>query len=255
MMAIESLTLARAGRCILTGLNLSLVPGEVLAVLGPNGAGKSSLLAALSGELQPAAGQVRLGGRALSAWPDEARARQLAVLPQTPALSFGFTTAEVVALGRLPHATGRVRDVALIEEAMAWADVSHLAARDYLSLSGGERQRVQMARVLAQLLPGDAGQVLLLDEPTAMLDPPHQHGCLQRLRRLAAQGVAVLVILHDLNLAARYADRLLLLAGGRQQALGPVAEVLTEPLLASVFDLPMRVVRLPDCDYPLVMAR
>ncbi len=255
MMSIESLSVSRGGRSVLTDLSFSLVAGEVLAVLGPNGAGKSSLLAALSGELKPAKGHIRLLGHALSAWSDQERARHLAVLPQSPTLGFGFTVSEVVSLGRLPHATGVIADAKIIQQSMQMADVVHLAHRNYLSLSGGERQRVHLARVLTQLGDGEPGQVLLLDEPTAMLDPTHQHACLQAARGLSSRGVAVLIILHDLNLAARYADRIMLLRQGECQALGSVETVLTETQLAPVFELPVLISRHPLRGHPVVMAR
>lgn len=184
-------------------------------MLGPNGAGKSSLLGALSGELSAHQGRVLLDQRELAQWEGMQRAQRLAVLPQASSLDFAFRVEEVVGLGRLPHQTGRIRDAQIVSAALAAADVGHLRDRSYLALSGGERQRVHLARVLAQLWPGQEGQSLLLDEPTSALDPLHQHVTLQAIRAFAEQGVAVLVILHDLNLAARYCDRVLLLEGAR----------------------------------------
>jgi iron complex transport system ATP-binding protein len=227
----------------------------VFGVLGPNGAGKSTLLAALSGELMPSAGQVLLQGRALGDWPDVERARCLAVLPQSSTLSFAFRVADVVAMGRLPHRTGRDADAAIVAAALAVADAQHLAARNYLKLSGGERQRVHLARVLAQLWPGGPGRVLLLDEPTSMLDPAHQHSILQAVRGFAAQGGTALVILHDLNLAARYCDRLMLLKNGCSHAEGSVDEVLRAEPLQAVFGLDVLVQRHPERGHPLVIAR
>ena len=142
-----------------------------------------------------------------------------------------------------------------IEAALAAADVGHLAGRSYLTLSGGERQRVHLARVMAQLWSGQAGQVLLLDEPTSMLDPLHQHTILQAVREFANQGAAVLVILHDLNLAARYCDQLLLLAGGRPQAQGGPGQVLRAEVLQAVFGLEVLVQAHPERGHPLVIAR
>ncbi|MEE4463694.1 heme ABC transporter ATP-binding protein [Azotobacter chroococcum] len=255
MLQAERLAVQRGGRRVLSGIDLELRPGELLGVLGPNGAGKSSLLAALCGELRPAAGQVRLDGRPLAGWPGPERARRLAVLPQSPALEFAFRVEEVVGFGRLPHASGRRRDAEIVARALAAADVTHLAGRSYLTLSGGERQRVHLARVLAQLWPGGAQQVLLLDEPTSMLDPLHQHSILQAVREFAGQGAAVLAILHDLNLAARYCDRLLLLAGGCMQALGSPEEVLRAGPLKAVFGLDVLVQRHPERGHPLIVAR
>ncbi|EXF43529.1 hemin importer ATP-binding subunit [Pseudomonas sp. BAY1663] len=158
-------------------------------------------------------------------------------------------------MGRLPHCSGRAADARIVEAALATADALHLAARSYLTLSGGERQRVHLARVLAQLWPGAEGQVLLLDEPTSMLDPAHQHSILQAARRFAAQGAAVLVVLHDLNLAARYCDRLLLLAEGSAQASGTPQEVLRAEPLRAVFGLEVLVQRHPERGHPLIIAR
>ncbi len=240
---------------MLAGVDLQLHAGEVLGVLGPNGAGKSTLLGALCGELEPSEGRVTLDGRALGDWPGQERARRLAVLPQSSTLSFAFPVAEVVAMGRLPHASGRVRDAEIVDAALHAADAQHLRGRSYLALSGGERQRVHLARVLAQLWPGRAGQVLLLDEPTSALDPLHQHTTLQAVRDFASQGAAVLVILHDLNLAARYCDRILLLQDGRPHALGSPETVLQAEPLQAVFGLEVLIQCHPERGHPLIVAR
>lgn len=214
MLRALNLHIRRGHETVLAEIDLQLNPGEVLGVLGPNGAGKSTLLAGLCGEMRPALGEVWLDDRPLTQWNCSERARRLAVLPQVSTLDFAFRVEEVVGMGRLPHQSGRIRDGQIVELALQAADAAHLQGRNYLSLSGGERQRVHLARVLAQLWPGEAGQNLLLDEPTSMLDPLHQHTILQAVREFAGRGAAVLVILHDLNLAARYCDRLLLLAAG-----------------------------------------
>ncbi len=255
MLRVERLEVRRGHCVVLSGIDLQLRPGEVLGVLGPNGAGKSTLLAALTGELPASAGQVTLDQRALDDWSGPERARRLAVLPQSSSLNFAFRVEEVVAMGRLPHDSGRVRDAQIVQEALLAADAAHLAGRSYLALSGGERQRVHLARVLAQLWPGGDEQILLLDEPTSMLDPLHQHTCLQAVCRLAESGAAVLVILHDLNLAARYCDRLLLLEQGRAHALGTPAEVLRAEPLKAVFGLEVLVQTHPERGHPLIIAR
>ena len=255
MLRAENLAVQRGPCTVLADIHLELRPGEVLGVLGPNGAGKSTLLAALSGELPAAHGRVLLDERPLSAWHGPERARRLAVLPQTSSLGFAFRVEEVVSMGRLPHATGRTRDAEIVGEALAAADAAHLAGRNYLELSGGERQRVHLARVLAQLWPGGEGQVLLLDEPTSMLDPLHQHTTLQATRAFAEQGAAVLVILHDLNLAARYCDRLLLLEHGRPHAFGTPDDVLRAEPLRAVFGLEVLVQRHPERVHPLIVSR
>ena len=255
MLRANNLLVRRGNRTVLANIDIQLRPGEVLGVLGPNGAGKSTLLAALCGELASSEGTVSLDERQLADWPGQQRAKRLAVLPQSSSLNFAFSVNQVVAMGRLPHASGRVRDAEIVAEALKAADALHLAGRSYLALSGGERQRVHLARVLAQLWPGAAGQILLLDEPTSMLDPLHQHTILQAVRDFAERGAAVLVILHDLNLAARYCDQLLLLQQGLPHACGPPAEVLTVEALAAVYGLEVLIQQHPERGHPLIIAR
>ena len=266
------------GKTILDGVSLALQAGEVLAVLGPNGAGKSTLLRVLTGALAPTRGVARLDGRALRTWDSRALARRRAVLPQSSPLSFGFRAYEIVQLGREPYAglSARVEDVEIVEAAMAEADVTHLAERVYPTLSGGEQQRVQLARVLAQVWPsagngigqggghgvghgggegddGPAVRYLLLDEPTSSLDLAHQHAMLKLAKRWARQGMGVLVVLHDLNLAALYADRICLLKGGRLAADGTPEAVLTAETVEACFDLPVTVTRHPARGCPYVI--
>ncbi|NIX91481.1 heme ABC transporter ATP-binding protein [Pseudomonas fulva] len=255
MLQAEGLYLRRGQQDVLRGIDLQLTPGQIVGVLGPNGAGKSSLLGALSGELVPAQGRVTLQGRALSDWAGPERAQRLAVLPQVASLGFAFQVQDVVGMGRMPHATGRQRDAQIVEAALQAADAAHLAQRSYLALSGGERQRVHLARVMAQLWPGGEGVTLLLDEPTSMLDPLHQHTTLEAVRRFADRGASVLLILHDLNLAARYCDRILLLEQGRSYALDSPASVLTPEALKAVFGIDVIVQAHPERGHPLVIAR
>ncbi|WP_223464980.1 heme ABC transporter ATP-binding protein [Pseudomonas sp. GL-RE-26] len=255
MLRANNLLVRRGNRTVLANIDIKLRPGEVLGVLGPNGAGKSTLLAALCGDLATSEGRVSLDERPLADWPGQERAKRLAVLPQSSSLNFAFSVNEVVGMGRLPHASGRARDAEIVAEALKAADALHLAGRSYLALSGGERQRVHLARVLAQLWPGAKGQTLLLDEPTSMLDPLHQHTILQAVRDFAERGAAVLVILHDLNLAARYCDQLLLLQQGLPHAYGPPAEVLTAEALAAVYGLEVLIQQHPERGHPLIIAR
>jgi iron complex transport system ATP-binding protein len=255
MLSVLDCSVRRGASVVLANVDITLARGEVLGVLGPNGAGKSTLLGALSGELPVAAGEVLLHQRPLHDWNGSERARCLAVLPQKSTLSFGFRVDEVVSLGRLPHSSGIEADRTIITAVLSAVDAQHLAHRSYLSLSGGEQQRVHLARVLAQLWPGRTGQVLLLDEPTAGLDPLHQHSILQSIRQFADLGGAVLVILHDLNLAARYCDRLLLLSDGRLRLSGTPEQVLRAEPLKSVFGLDVLIQRHPERGHPLVIAR
>lgn len=255
MMKAEGLSVYRGDTCVLQGIDLTLEPGQVLGVLGPNGAGKSSLLGALCDELKPTRGDVWLDHVPLAHWTGKQRAQRLAVLPQTSTLNFAFAVQDVVAMGRLPHDSGRERDTQIIQAALEATDAWHLHDRSYLALSGGERQRVHLARVMAQLWPGECGQTLLLDEPTSMLDPLHQHTTLQAVSDFARRGGAVMVILHDLNLAARYCDRLLLLDAGRAYALDTPQVVLEPGALKAVFGLEVLVQQHPERGHPVVIAR
>ena len=240
----------RGARQILSGIDLELRPGEVLGVLGANGAGKSTLLATLAAELPSSEGRLELDGRALADWAPQALARRRAVLPQSPSLGFDLSVRDVVAMGAYPFPEiDPAAHAALLREALAQADAMALADRRYLGLSGGEQQRVQFARVLVQVLGARAAgeyRVLLLDEPTASLDPRHQLLLLRTVQALArAQGIAALVVLHDVNLAAQWCDRLLLLAGGRMVAQGTPAEVLTPCALEQVYEMPASVLPHP----------
>lgn len=255
MLQAQAISVARAGRCILHDVSLYLQPGQVLGVLGPNGVGKSSLLGVLNGELTPSDGQVLLDDQPLACWQGRQRARRLAVLPQNSSLSFAFSVEQVVSMGRMPHDTGAQADADIVRRVLQAVDAEHLAGRNYLQLSGGERQRVHLARVLAQLWPGADGQVLLLDEPTSMLDPLHQLSVLDAVRGFADHGASVLIILHDLNLAARYCDQLLLLGDGGVQASGTPHQVLQPASLHQVFGVDVLVQQHPERGHPLVIAR
>ncbi|PLQ00696.1 heme ABC transporter ATP-binding protein [Cupriavidus pauculus] len=250
MLVARSLSCNRGRRQVLSSIDLHLQPGEVLGVLGANGAGKSTLLGALAGEIAAPAAAVSLNGRCLGDWPVHALARTRAVLPQSPGLNFDLDVTEVVAMGGypFPELDRRALDT-LMHRALALADVTHLASRDYQSLSGGEQQRVQFARSLVQTLAcrgTDSYRALLLDEPISSLDPRHQLLLLDSVRTLSrTDGLAVLVVLHDVNLAARWCDRLLLLADGQTVACGAPVDVLTESTLASVYGIPARVMASP----------
>jgi iron complex transport system ATP-binding protein len=242
MIEATGLTLRAGGRILVADVSLRLAAGEVLAVVGPNGAGKSSLLRALAGEMRPAAGAVALCGRALRDWPPRALAQRRAVVSQAVDLAFPMTAAEVVALGRLPwHGTpAAAADAMAVAAALRRLGIAALATQAYATLSGGERQRVQVARALAQLAGAERPAALLLDEPTASLDAAHRAALLQEMRRLAGQGFALLVVLHDLNEAAFVADRVLVMADGRSRGLGPPAAVLRADAIGAVYGVPFR---------------
>lgn len=225
-------------RAVLTDVSLEVVPGEVLALVGPNGAGKSTLLSVLSGERHPDAGSVTLDDRALSGYSPLELARRRSVLTQENALTFPFRVREVLEMGRSPWArTPQLADDGRALAAAAdRADVAGLLDRRFTELSGGERARVSLARVLAQ----DTA-IVFLDEPTAALDLRHQEDVLRVARDLAADGRAVVVVLHDLSLAGAVADRVGLLHAGRLVALGPPAKVLTASGLSKVYGVKVEV--------------
>lgn len=251
------LALSVGSKQLLDQVSLTVEPGEILALLGPNGAGKSTFLKVLAGEFEQYQGEVFLNGRGRNDWSREGLARTVGVLPQHSELAFPFSAAEVVMLGRLPHSTGRRRDNDIVQQALRKVDGWHLRDAAYPSLSGGEKQRVQLARVLAQIWDdtGDGARYLLLDEPTSALDLAHQHQTLALAREWAdQQGVGVLAILHDMNLAATYADRIGLLQLGRLKAVGPIDTVLTPELLEPVFGINVTLMKHPHQARPLVVA-
>lgn len=228
------------GHPVLRGIDLDVRAGEVLSLVGPNGAGKSTLLAVASGDIVPERGAVRLLGDRLEELSPRVAARRRAVLLQEQRVAFGFRAREVVEMGRTPwyRSPEEDRDEEAVAHAMAATDVEALADRSYPTLSGGEKGRVALARVLAQETP-----VVLLDEPTAALDVRHQEQVLGVVRHLAGRGIAVVVVLHDLSLAAAWSDRICLLAHGRVRALGSPTEVLEPGLLGEVYEHPLDVVR------------
>ncbi len=236
------LTVAAGGRELLRGVSLSVRPGEVVAVIGPNGAGKSTLLRSLAGELRAPAGMVRFAGQPITALRPAELARRRAVVSQAVELAFPMRADEVVRLGRLPwYGTAEAaRDAEAVENGLERAGVLHLRDRAYATLSGGERQRVQLARALAQIEGATRPAAILLDEPTASLDAAHRVAMLRGLRGLAADGLAILIILHDLNEAGYVADRVGVLGQGRLVALGPPAEVLRAGTMRQIFGVAFR---------------
>lgn len=242
----REVTFRIGGKILVEAASLALQPGRITILVGPNGAGKSTLLRLMSGELAPGSGQVTSLGRPLPELPVWQLACRRAVMAQAARLNFPFAVHEVVRLGIEglgPARSGGERS-RLVETALAQADMLGHAARDYQTLSGGEQQRVQFARVLCQLMAGrhmEPQQALLLDEPIASLDLCHQLGLMDAAQNLArVQGVAVLAVLHDLNLAVRYADDLVAMQNGRIVARGTPPAVLDDRLLSEVFGIENR---------------
>jgi iron complex transport system ATP-binding protein len=250
-LSAERLGVVLGGRRVLSGANIVAGSNELIAVVGPNGAGKSTLLRSLAGLLRPSEGTVALDGRPLSDWPRVGLARAVAYLPQQRAVHWPLTVERVVALGRLPHgggldASGQQHRMA-VERALTAMDLLDLRRRLATELSGGELARTLLARTLAQ-----EADVLLADEPTAGLDPAHQLSLFDRLRRMAGQGRSVVVALHDLSLAARFCDRVMVLKDGTSVADGPPDAVLTPGLLGDVYGITARLARIDGM--PLVVA-
>lgn len=259
MLEVINAGLYLSHKTLLQDVSLNVAPGELLAVCGPNGAGKSSLMRLISGELKPSTGDVRWHGHSLAEWPLLKLARQRALMQQRAEVGFDYSALEIILLGRHPHHQGasRPQDIQIALAALQEVDAGHLAEQIYTTLSGGEQARIQMARVLAQIWETSAGpRLLLLDEPTAALDPRQQHRILEIARRWANKGdVAVIAIVHDLNLAAQYADRIALMRDGRLQALGDVASIMTPTAVEACFDLPCILLSHPDGGTPMIAAR
>ena len=230
----RGLNVTLAGRLVLHDVSLALSSGHLVALVGPNGAGKTTLLRALAG-LVPSEGAIEVGGAALSSLSLRERARRFGYLPQGHVVHWPLAARDIVALGRYPHgatdpARLTPRDSEAVLRAMQATDVVEFSERRVTELSGGERSRVALARVLAVEAP-----VILADEPTASLDPRHQIDIMKSLRAAADQGALVIVVTHDLSLAARFADTVLVLSQGRLVAQGTAAEALSEQVMADVF--------------------
>jgi ABC-type cobalamin/Fe3+-siderophores transport system ATPase subunit len=220
---------------VLRGVTLDFPSGFVVTITGPNGAGKSTLLSILAGLRREYPGSCLFGGREVRDWPRRAFAQQVAVVPQRVQMEFPFTSEQVVTMGRTPFCNGLFEspdDHEAVHRAMQVTDTVEFRTRDFRSLSGGERQRVVLASALAQ-----TPRVLLLDEPTTFLDPEHQVSLFRILRGLASDGVLVVTVTHDLNLAARHSDRLIMLRSGQVRASGSPTEVLDARIIRDVFSV------------------
>lgn len=244
MLSLHTLSVKLGGRNVLHSVSAEIAAGQVTGLIGPNGAGKTTLMRAAAG-LVPFDGKVAIAGQPLAAFSHQERARRIAYLPQARTLAWPVSVADLVALGRLPWQRFGAKpgdaDKQACKAAMQHMDVAHLASRKVTELSGGEQARVLAARAIAQNAP-----LLLADEPAAGLDPAHQIAMMQALAALARQGSAILVSLHDLALAARWCDRLLVLDKGGLAAQGEPEDVMTEGLLEGVFGIRADMRRTPD---------
>ena len=239
-------------RTVLDDINIDIRAGEVTTLLGPNGAGKSTLLKLLCGEI-PSRCDISYFGLAKSDWQPNDVAKHLGMLPQHSTLSFPFLAREVVELGAIPLNVPNKETHALAKKYMEMTDVTHLADRLYPSLSGGEKQRLHLARVLVQLDQAGDKKILMLDEPTSALDLAHQHNTLKIARHLADEfNTAVVVVLHDLNLAAQYSDRLVVLHDGKLVCDDSPWQALTSDMIESVYGYQSTIGKHPSLDFPVV---
>jgi iron complex transport system ATP-binding protein len=297
---VNNLCLALNRRCLLQGIHLEVLPGQLVVLIGPNGAGKSTLLKVIGGACPPNAGEVLLNNRAIYPQSDKAgrffpcwftprqykrnglkgrglkrsgleacglkksdlkkwQAQQRAILCQQNVLNFPLSVLEVALLGRYPHTTSPEQNLRIAQQALARMDLIHQQQQNYQILSGGEQQRAQLARVLAQILPiepeslADTPRYLLLDEPTQGLDLAHQQSLLNQLKTLTKQGIGILAVLHDLNLAAAYGDRLILLNQGQVYQCGTPWQVLTEQHIQWAYGCSVLIKRHPGQDTPWVI--
>lgn len=241
------------GRIIIDDVTFEIRTGECFVIIGPNGAGKSTLLRLLSGIIRPGSGHVLLNGRRLDAYGPRERARNIAYVPQLASTDVPFCVKEMVMTGRAPHQgilgiEGR-KDLTCVRDAMDLTDTGHMAGWKVSCLSGGERQRVLIAKALCQESP-----VLLMDEPTSALDPSHQIGIMDLMERLRAdRSMTVVMVMHDVNLAAMYAGRVLVMKNGRLVVEGPTSEVLVPRVLEDVYECPMVVDKNPLGNVPRFM--
>lgn len=251
-LAAESVTLAYGDRTVIEGLDLSIAPGRITSIVGANGCGKSTLLRALARLLTPAVGRVVLDGASVHARPSKEVARLLGLLPQSPVAPEGIAVADLVGRGRHPHqrmlARWSAHDYAVVADALDATGISDLADRSVDELSGGQRQRVWIAMALAQQT-----DILLLDEPTTFLDVAHQVEVLDLLTDLSvSRGTTIVMVLHDLNLAARYSDELVAMKDGRVHAVGAPGEIVTAELVQEVFGLANQITVDPVSGKPMV---
>ena len=257
MLEIKGLVCKIGSKTIVDGVSLSFDPGRLHVIVGPNGSGKSTLLKAFSGEWVPTAGAVTYDGVSLTRIDKLHLARRRAAMTQLPELHFPLSVEEIVMMGRYPHFSfsPSPNDRAICGQVMSHLSIQPLSGRDYLTLSGGERQRVQFARALAQIweAPASTSRYLFLDEPVSSLDIHYQHQFMQLARDLVKEKIVLIAVLHDLNLALHYADRMIFMKQGRIVAEGAVPGIVTPSLIREVFDIDARLLDDPESDTPVIV--
>lgn len=248
LLTARDISVSLHGKRLLDAIDLQLKTGEIAAIVGPNGAGKTSLIRALTGDLSLNTGEVLFNGRHLDSYSLQEKAQQLALLPQHTELNFSFPVKDVVHLGRIPHASGQQEDNRIVNDTLRAVDMLDRAQQHYTWLSGGEKQRVQLARVMAQVWRAEdaPARLMVLDEPTASLDVAHSQQLMQHLQTLATSGMGIIMVVHDFNLAARYADCILMLKDGQLAAQGTPEQVLTKENMRRFFDVETTIMRHPE---------
>lgn len=254
MIKASNLTFMAGNRSLLKGIDIDVKPGEMLTIIGANGAGKSTLLKLLCGEHKAFSGSITFNGKNINHIPASELAKMRAVLSQHNTVSVSFMVKELVLMGRYPHFDIKPspHDMDIVNLVMQETGITHLAGRDYNTLSGGEQQRVQLARVIAQIWDVPGG-FLFLDEPTNGLDLLYQQQLLNTVRKLADRGYAIISILHDINFASQYADKILILKNGSAVALGTPAQVINCENIHEAFSIKVRLMECEDFKCPLVI--
>ncbi len=255
VLSVDHVSIKKDERDLLKDICVDLNSGEVLAIVGPNGAGKTTLLNTIAGELSPNQGSVHVCGHSFKDWRIQTRAKSMAVLPQLSLLNFPYTVHEVVSLGRTPHSTGVEIDDGIIHDAMVLMDIEYLAERLYTQLSGGEKQRVQLARVMTQIWRDEDSEqrLLLLDEPTTALDIAHQQMLMNAVATFSKNGAAVCMVVHDVNIAANFADKVIALRNGETLAVGTAEDVITEKTMTELFGAEIEIVEHPKTKKKVIL--
>jgi len=254
MLEVKNLSYRIRNRKLLDSVSFQAKPGELLAIVGSNGAGKSTLLKLCTRELTASGGDIQLCNKAINTYSEKELSLFRAVLPQQNSVVFPFLVSELVLMGRYPHFDFHPseQDYYIAEKALKKVGMWDFASRIFTTLSGGEQQRVQLARVMAQIWDVSQG-ILFLDEPTTGLDLLHQHQMLELAREFTRKGFCVVVILHDLNLAAQYADQIVMLRAGQVEAAGIPRDVITAATILRVFNLKVWLLSHPEMDCPMVV--
>ena len=259
MLTVTRLSLNAGKKRLLHDVSFDCEPGTITAIMGPNGAGKTSLLKVLANEHRNFQGAVDVNHLPLLEWPNEQRAKFIGVLPQYSTLTFPFTVAEVVSLGRIAHTSSAKNNARIVQQSLAAVAATSLSDRLYIELSGGEKQRVQLARVMAQIwepvvIAGkELTRFLILDEPSSAFDLAHQQMLKTQVSEFARNGVTVIIVVHDFNLCSALADQLLLLRDGGLYARGTPEQLIQPETIESVFEVPAQVVTNPKDGSPLVV--